>query len=105
MPIREKCLVCGLDLLWINSDRLSAGGYVHLFTEEGAPRYKAFHTPVPSLENPSVTDAVAPERSLVAFEGARGSMASDEVLRERRIKGREDVRIFVQVLKAIFEAR
>lgn len=107
MPIREKCLVCGLDLLWINDDRLTNGGYVHLFTEEGASKYKAFHTPVPCLPDPPITENDVPARPCVALAGTdvdpRCSVAPK--CKPVRVATQRDFDMVKTFLAAIFNAR
>jgi hypothetical protein len=60
MPVRERCLLCGLDLMWIPNDRLEKGDYYHLFTCEGAPGYNFIHRPVPSLQSDLFNDRFFP---------------------------------------------
>ena len=71
MPVVEKCLVCGLDLLWIPNDSKFGGDYHHIFTQDSVGGYVYFHRPVPSLENPFLIDEIAPARPVVALAGAQ----------------------------------
>jgi hypothetical protein len=45
MPIREHCLVCGMDLEFIPGMKPGTGEYLHRFTSENYGQYKFVHMP------------------------------------------------------------
>lgn len=59
--IQETCLICGLDLMWIPSDRPDKGDYYHLFNSDcNFENYKFIHRPIPALQGDFITDKYVP---------------------------------------------
>ena len=117
--IREKCLICGMDLMWVPSDRPDKGDYYHIFsTDYNLKHYNYLHRPVPALEDPSLIDGsevpregscrIGGERSGLKVE-PRASVAPKDGMSYRVIESKykeiSDVRMVSHFMKAIFEAR
>ena len=113
--ICEKCLICGMELMWVPSDRPDKGDYYHIFsTDYNSKHYNYLHRPVPALEDPSLTDGsevpregfccIGEERSGLKVE-PRASVAPKAVCGDLRGDGKRDVGLAVHFLKAIFAAR
>lgn len=113
--ICEKCLICGMDLMWVPSDRPDKGDYYHLFSSGyNHENYKFIHRPVPCLEDPSLTDGSGVPRGVSCCIGEerlglkvepRASVAPESSCGDMRAKEKQDVRLVAHFLKAIFEAR
>jgi hypothetical protein len=50
MPVRETCLICGMELEFISGSNRGLGEYLHLFTSENYGKYKFVHTPHPVVQ-------------------------------------------------------
>ena len=114
--IREKCLICGMDLMWVPSDKSDyKGDYYHIFsTDYNLKHYNYLHRPVPALEDPSLIDGsevpregscrIGGERLGLKVE-SRASVATEAACGDPRAREKQDVRNFAQLLYAIFSAR
>ena len=112
--IREKCLICGMKLMWVPSDRPDKGDYYHIFSiDYNSKHYNYLHRPVPALEDPSLIDgSEVPREGSCRIGGERlglkvdprASVAPEAACGLPRAKEKQDVRMVAHFLKAIFEA-